>query len=762
MSGLGQRLVQERDLWRAVWQHVDAFLDRIESAQTNDASFATTMCSLFSVFDVIERARMRTVGYRLGAATPAVPGGAGLAAGALGSAVGRIPGVEECEFACAPYAVTTDSSGNAQIDDPPKIILERTVQLATFRDIKHGEVTLRTPTYEFGALNLATAWVVLDVGDGGLFPKDERQNAMDGTAKDGDGNPVPANFTAWSTLRAQRLAIVANPSSGSKPTPLSAQILTIPAPVTQAALNAIAAAATGFAGEIQADIATLEGAKTALAKAGVSDTVSGAIAAAQQAMTHQQQAFTAAATAIANHGVPGYGGLVAWSVLLATAEGTHALSGLPTAVAALDAAAASAMDEAVDNRIGYPDGPLRQLRMLQWSLRFFWEHRRGWMFWRHMRVLTGLYSAYMHSFTESLARVLKGQTSGLIYPGNTSGAAGVPLPANTMVGAQILVGATEIPISNVPDLTLLQAGRIAVIVGDRPTAAPVIDSSFDGSKLPPVRFKVPRLAVSVDAGPGLAGTPGLITTGTPIRDHYRALTHAELLRGAHEPGHPGDGHPARAKDGLVQALIAHRSRLALVLGEASGLDRPPAPAIARPYAGIARFALEGTITPQDNRLFLAALPPASQSGTGEQLLLAVPGEMLLLYGKDPHGEGWQTAIEVDRCVIVTGSEAKRDDGTGATPTPACCADDAYVMVIYLRQMYLPSQVTTLGDAFLHRSFAGFGPRSLVTRAMLPTDLDPTTSSTLSVGALTIAPRRDAELEVAWRVLDEWLPKGAPS
>lgn len=762
MSGLGQRLVQERDLWRAVWQHVDAFLDRIDSAQTNDSSYATTMCALYTVFDVIERARMRTVGYRLGAATPAVPQGVGLVAGDLGSAVNRIPGVEECEFACAPYAVTTDSDGNAQIDDPPKIIIERTVQLASFRDIKHGEVTLRTPTYEFGTLNLASAWIVLDVGDGGLFPKDERQKAMDGTATDSDNNAVPANFTPWSTLRAQRLALVANPSKGAKPVPLSAQILAIPAPITQAALNAIAASATSFASELQQDIATLSSAKSTLAKAGVSDKVTGAIAAAQQAMTQQQHAFTAAATAIANHGVPGFPGLVAWSTLLAQAEGTHASSGLPTAIQTLDSEAASAMNDAVDNRIGYPDGPLRQLRMLQWSLRFFWEHRRGWMYWRHLRVLSGLYSEYMTPFTESLARVLKGQTSGLIYPGNASGAAGVALPANTMVGAQALIGATEIALSNLPDLTLLQAGRIAVVEGDRPTAAPVIDSSFDGSKLPPVRFKVPKLAVSVDAGPGLAGTPGLITTGTPIRDHYRALTHAELLRGAHEPGLPGDGKPARAKDGIVQALIAHRSRLALVLGEASGLDRPPAPAMARPYAGIAKFPLEGTITPQDNRLFLATLPQASQSGTGEQLPLAVPGEMLLLFGNDADGEAWQTAIEVDRCVIVTGSEAKRDDGTGATPTPACCADDAYVMVIYLRQMYLPSQVASLSGAFLHRSFAGFGPRSLVTRAMLPLELDPTTASKLVVGTQQIEPRRDAELEVAWRMLDEWLPKGPPS
>jgi hypothetical protein len=80
------------------------------------------------------------------------------------------------------------------------------------------------------------------------------------------------------------------------------------------------------------------------------------------------------------------------------------------------------------------------------------------------------------------------------------------------------------------------------------------------------------------------------------------------------------------------------------------------------------------------------------------------------------------------------------------------------MVIYLRQMYLPSDITELHTAYLHRSFAGFGARSLMTRVMLPVELDPSTASSLTVGTTTIAPRRDPELEVAWRVFDDWIPK----
>jgi hypothetical protein len=494
----------------------------------------------------------------------------------------------------------------------------------------------------------------------------------------------------------------------------------------------------------------LNAAKVDLTDVGVDDTVLGAIAAAVQAMDTQAGNYDKAYAAMAGQGLPYGQTKTDWIALLQKAEGTTADSGLPTEIDKLDQAAIKGMNEAVENRIGYPDGPLRQLRMLQWTLRFFWDHRRGWMFWRHLKMLKPLYFAYMENFTGSLHRVLVGQTSGLVYPGNNQGAAGIPLPSNTKVGKQILVGATEIPLSSAPDLSLLQAGRIAIILGDRPTAGVAVDGLVDWKKMPPMRLKVPPLAVSIETGSKLAGTPGLIPVETPITDHYRALHQEELLRGAHEPGIPGDGKPARAKDAIVQSLIAHRSRLALVLGETGGDDRPAPPAMVRPYAAVSTFPLEGTITAQDNRLFLKNLPPTSKSGTGEQLPLAAPGEILLLTGTDSDGETWQTAVEVDRVVVVSGSEAKKDDGTGATPTPTCCKDDELVMVVYLRNCYLPGDITELSGAYLHRNFLGFGPRSLMARAMLPAELDPTTTV---AGA-----RRDPELEVAWRVLDDWLPK----
>jgi hypothetical protein len=740
-------------MWRAVWQTVDAFLDRIDSALGNDKPYAQTMCALLKVFGVIERARWRSSGYGLADAVPAAVQGVGMGSVSdLAGASGRIPGTEECEFACAPYAVKTTDDGTIEFDDPPHIILQRTITLAKFRDLKHGEVTLKTPTYEVGHLELGgVPWKAIDIGDGGLFDDDQRDDATNGNAKDGDGNPVPANFTRWSKLRHDRITAIAEPEDDDdKPLPLSEQVANWTSSTEASKVTEAANKAHGYAAQARSDINVLNNAKKELTDAGVNDDVLGAIAAAVQAMGNQAANYDKAYAAMAGHGLPYGQTRLDWIVLLQKAEGTTADSGLPTPIDKLDKAAIHGMDEAVENRIGYPDGPLRQLRMLQWTLRFFWDHRRGWMNWRHLRMLSPLYYAYMANFTDSLHRVLVGQTSGIVYPGNDQGAAGIPLPGNTKVGKQILVGATEIPLSSAPDLSLLQAGRIAIILGDRPTAGIAVAGLVDWRKMPPIRLKVPPLAVSVETGAKLPGTPGLIPVATPITDHYRPLTHDELLRGAHEPGIPGDGKPARAKDGIVQSLIAHRSRLALVLGENGGSDRPAPPAMVRPYATVSTFPLEGKVTAQDNRLFLKTLPPTSKSGTGEQLPLAAPGELLLLTGKDVDGETWQTAIEVDRVVVVTGAEAKRDDGTGATPTPTCCTDDERVMVVYLRSCYLPGDITELHGAYLHRNFLGFGPRSLLTRVMLPAELDPTT--------VVASARRDPELEVAWRVLDDWLPK----
>lgn len=731
MSALGRRLRAERDLWQAVWRHVDTFLDRIESSASDDQVHAETMCALFPVFDVIESSRKRSVGYRLDASLAAAPGGLGagghpiatVSAGDLKSGK-RIPGVEDCEFAVAAYRINSDG----EIDDPPWSFMTRSIALATFRDEKHGHVVLRTPTYEFGDLGGA-AMVAIDVGDSGLFPRAAREEAMNGGE---------AKFTKWKSLRDARVA-AAKMLGGSTAVSLSARLAALGYPATHVDLIDIGAEARAHAQRCRHDVGVLDQAKGRLSDIGLGAEVTGAIAAASATMHQQSLDFDEAANQLESpHGL-GYAALLAVGQRLAAAEGSPGLSGLPLTLEKLDVAAAQAMNEAVENRIGYPDGPLRQLRMLQWTLRFFWQHRTAWMAWRHGLVLARLYAEYMRGFTLSLERVLAGQPSG------------IPLPANSKFGRETLIGATEIPLAGIPNLSSLVAGQIVVVGGERPTAAPVVDVLFDGRKLPPMRLKVPPLAVSVATGKDVPGVPGLIKLATPLGDHHRRLDDDELRRSANRLGPAGDA--------IVQSLVAHRSRLALVLGDAGGGagKRPAPPVIANPYPGIHRFDLEGPITPSDNRLFLKSIPPASASGTGESLPIARPGEFVLLYGRDEEGVAWQTAVEVDHVVVTTGGEAKKDEVAGATPVPPCCGHDEPVMVVYVRSMQLPSDVQ-LDGAFLHRSFAGFGVQSLVTGVVLPETLDGDTSSTVQVGPDLLRPRRDPELRAAVRVFDDWMPK----
>jgi hypothetical protein len=731
---VGRRLNAERDLWQAVWKQMETFLDRIASARDDDEPHATTMCALLPVFGVIEGARVRSVGYRLDAALAATPGGAN-SAGAAIAAVGpaqllskaRIPGSEDCEFAVAGYAAPADGE---ELPDPAPALMTRSVTLDRFRDAKHGDVTLRVPTYEFGDL-AGAPMLVVEIGDGGLFPRGEREKAMNGDE---------FAFTTWKALRDARV-VAAQLTGADAARSLSSRLADLlrpeKYPPSLAELLAIGGAARANAQQCRADRGVLDGARASLADAGVASEVTGAIASASATMHQQSLDFDGAADQLSSPKVETLGFDDLWGVQarLVAAEGTPGPSGLPLALERLDSAAATAMNEAIENRIGYPDGPLRQLRMLQWTLRFFWEHRKRWMAWRHQLVLAPLYAAYTGTYTSSLQRVLSGQASG------------IPLPADSITGRDALVGSTELALAGVPDLSSLAAGQIVVVGGDRPTAAPVVDTLFDGRKLPPLRLKTTALAVSAETGRNLPGVPGLIKVETPLGDRYRPLDEDELRRGENRQG--------RAADGVVQSLVAHRSRLALLLGDAGAANRPAPPAMARPYPGIHRFDLEGTIAPGANRLFLKTLPPAAASGNGTLLPIARPGELLLLYGVDEEGEAWQTAVEVQQARKVTAREARAEEDGGATPPPPCCADEQDVMVVELRSMQIPHE---LHGAFLHRSFAGFGARSLMTGSVLPVQLDGDTTSEIHVGPDVIRPHRDPELAAAVRVLDEWMPK----
>lgn len=729
MTALGRRLQGERDLWKAVWRQMETALDRIDAARDQDEPHVKTMCALLPVFGVVERARHRANGYRLDDALGASPAGVGrgnVGGGQLVSTT-RIPGVEDCEFAVTGMKVDDDG----ELTDAA--FLWRTTTLAVFRDEKHGtDVVLRAPAYDFGALTGAPVVHVDGVIDGGFFTKDQRRKAADGEDQGDD------MFRTWAAVRNGRLDALDKDQLAADAPPLAAKLDGLGDHPSAVSLQALALEARDRAAACRSDELVLRGSEAILDEVGAAAAAE-AVAAAGAALADMAAHYESAASRLSD-GVLGYQERTSVRDSLQRGDGIRVPpSNLPAAIAALDAAAAAAMQEAVELRIGYPDGPLRQLRMLEWTLRFFWDQRRQWMRVRHRVVLSKLHQRYMGGFVRSLDRVLRGLSSE------------IPLPAGTTAGRDTMVGATELALGfdSPVDLGELVAGQIAVVGGSRPTAAAVVDVLVDRKKAPPQRLKVPPLVVSPEVGTDLPGIAGMIERGAPIgRSMPRVLAREEILTGHSRAG--------RGHDGLVQSLIAHRSRLALVLGEDGGSDRPAPPRMERPYASITEFAVEGEVSASDTRLFLSQVPPASASGTGERIGIARPGEVMLLRGVDADGDWWQTAIEVDRSEVLAVSEARAGEEVGQSPVPTCLCDDPDVMVVHVRAMQLRHPLT---QVVLHREFEGFGARCLVTEVMLPVDLDAdTASATASVGGQTVTVRRDPELAAAVKVLDQWMPK----
>lgn len=726
MTGLSRRVRAERDLWRAVWQQVEAFLDRIDAAADQDASHVRVMAALLPVFGVIERARRRADGYGLAAALPISPRGVGLpplAAAVLDEA--RLPGAEDCELAVAPYAVPAGADVPELGDDPPTV-LPGGVLLATFRDEAHaGDVQLLVPAYDFG--RLGATQLVAGAAKQGLFPLREREKAI---AADPDD---PFELTTWSALRDARLGAVAGGHDPSSAPTISAALAALPPSPPLAEYRAIGARAAAAAAECRGDAAILGGARGPLEEEGADDVLLGRLTAAADLLAAQAGDYDWAAARLQEHTAAQLAGeRPSIQARLEQADRPGG-GGLPIQLVRVDDSAREAIDPEVLARIAYPDGPLRMLRMLEQALRFFWNARRLWMTQRHALLTRPLLDRFFAPFVDSFARVTAGQGSGLALP------AGVTLAAVAQIGARELHLSAPVPPLPSP------LGRLLHVGGDRPTAAAVIDALDGGARL-----ATTPLPISVEAGARLPGLPGVIPAGAPVTAAFPPITDAEL-RGGRSASGP-------AADGPIEALVRHGSRLALVLGgPGAGKDRPDAPPLPAPYPTLASFEVVPPVGPSATRLVLAAIPPAAQSGTGAQLPAARPGELILLRGAADDGQFWQAVVEVDRCEVVSGGQARADDQIGDAAAPPCCAEEAPVMIVHVRSMQLPGDVTLTRAIALHRDFRGFGLRSLLSGAVLPIELDPATATvTVLDGGTTRTVLRDPELRTAMSVLEEWL------
>ncbi|QAT84711.1 hypothetical protein EJ065_3144 [Corallococcus coralloides] len=715
------RLSMELDGWQAAWKQLEAFLDRMDGVADQDAPHVQTVCALLPVFNVIERARSRAVGVALAPALAAAPRGEGLPAVSVGSLVGsesRLPGVEELEFAVG----TIGADGDGKLTGAA--LLAGTVTLFAFRDEKHGgEVAVRVPTYDFGPL--AASGTVEDAIDAGLFTTDQRKDAAESGV---------AELGTWTGLRTTRRAEL---QTTSETVSLSSVLDGLSVSSASSAFDPVASGATARQGECLADRNVLLQAKATLEEQGAAPELTDALQRAADSLQASATDYGAVATALQppRTVIASVSGLASLKTTLRRADSPGIPGQLSNELTTLDIEAGKGMDEAVASRLAYPDGSLRMLRTLEWSLRFHWVFRQRWFDVRNRAALAPLLTLVLKPFCDSLTRVLAGQSTG------------IPLVGPVALVKDTLTQATALSVTPTVDLGQVQPGHVAHVGGDRPTLALVLGWEVKGAEK---RLRIAPLNVSIATDAKLPGVAGLVRSGTPVDGSAVSVSSQELM-----DGHAATGPQA---DGVVQEIIALGAKLNLILGQGGGALGLVPPAVAAPYPG-QTFKLLPPVEVGATRLFLDGIPLASTSGSSKPVQVARPGELLLVRGADDEGTWWQGVATVDTVDVRTGAAARADDEVTTAPTPLGCGDDEEVVVITLRDLQMPKALVR--DVTLRRDFKGFGGPSLATGVMLPIELDSGTANvTVQDGGVTKTVLRDPELRAATTVLKSWL--GVPT
>lgn len=713
-----KRLRMELDVWQAAWKQLEAFLDRVDDAAGQDEPHAKVVCALLPVFGVIERARKRARGVALSPPLACAPRGAGLGSvgvGTLGGADSRVPGVEELEFAVA--GIASDNDGKLTNDAE----LAGTTTLFAFRDEKHGgDVQVRAPTYDFGPL--ASNGSVTGVVDAGLFSRDQRKDATL------NGNIA---MKTWQKLRDERVAKLPSPSATAQP--LSSTLDALHSYSKKTDLTAVANGAAALRDECKADKDTLSSAVKPLDEEGAS-TVVDAINQATNALQTQMDRYDAVAKGLTGAALASLteAQLVQLKATLHLADAPDVAGHPPKAIEDLDAAAASAMNDEVNARLAYPDGPLRMLRALEWALRFQWVFRLNWFKVRNQVSLKPLLKRVLSVFTDNLSRLLSKQPTGF--------------PLALAVAKDTATQATTLSVTSSADLTNVKPGQLAVIGGDRPALAIVLGWEAKGGSKPERRLKISALNASIATGAKLPGVAGMVQLGAPVNAGPVSFTADELLTGNASAGPQANG--------LVQEVIALASRMALVLGKDTHPLGLAPPVVAAPYPSVTFDVLE-PVEVGATRLFLQSAPPASASGSTKSVPVARPGELLLIRGADEEGTWWQSVVQVDSVDVRSAASAKDDDAATGTPVPPCCEDDDEIVVITLRDMQLPKSLVR--NVTLRRDFKGFGGPSLATGVVLPIEVDPDTATlTEPDSGKNQVVLRDPELRAAVSILKTWV------
>ncbi|BBX36198.1 hypothetical protein MMAG44476_03962 [Mycolicibacterium mageritense DSM 44476 = CIP 104973] len=774
-----RRLRQEVDLWSAMWQQVETFVDRISGAADSDATARRQVQALLTVAAVIERARQPTETRSLGA--PVVAGLPTAKVDRSGTSepvadpwspadrTARLPGLDDLELAAGP--VSTVNVANEPIDGDLTMVRLMAARAVPVRvDPRAGVVTLGAmPSYSPQSGTAAATIVgptdrLVDIqgADGelaGLFSVTRRVLATMGT------EPDTEHVRSWGELAAARRAAVTDatkisldpPSAAGRAALLAAQATalveslraaTIPAAAAAGALAALIAtrAAQGNLGAgADADADALADAAEILDDEGTDDAALpddvNALAAALRGTPAAQQALVAAITALAaapTSTARQDAVLTRARALGLTASASRLLS-VPVEAGPLRAE----LDKAVAGRLQYPDGSLRMLRTMEAAFAWTWPQRVRWFTTRRDLVLAPLLARFRAPFHTSLRALIDGGDTGLLALGLTVG------PTVAVSATQVVTGE---PDSLLPTVDDIEPGQVGVIGGDRAAAVTILGVGAAHGR---VTLDVVPVRVSVAAGAGLAG---LIPGGSDIEASAAGLTPDELRTGESAQG--------PAADGLVAETLALWSRLCAVFGRAT-VEAESAP-VPDPAGGpLQHVPWLGTVPARATTLVLTDLPAAMWDRTDPEdpVPRAVrAGETLLLRGTaQPEGGGPATVVqgvvEVDTVVRTTGSMLDAMDlaaagrlstvaPSGDDTPPFRCGPEADVAVVTLRRNTVDVALT--GPVTLRRDFTGFDAMSLATGRMLPPEL---------FGAAPSGPAgvdRSREFSYANEVFTDWL------
>lgn len=760
-----RRLLFEIDAWRTAWQQVEAFLDRIEDAADQDASTARRVYAALPLATLVEREHIRREtphGHGLHAPLGGAPRGADQparsahhfldTAGTAGPGT-RVPGPEQIEAAVA--AVAVDAESDTLFGATPTADLQPSLHIFDLRDAG----ALVFPTYDFGRLTERARPVIFE---GGLFPQPhgvflpvaERRNARFVAAQLGfvpdTWGQLPDDFpgagsqaedapfrVSWSDARQDRRDAVEGKtltqleSDGRYAyTPAPRDSLTegvlrdlrdrLPAERHQSTWRAEVQAARDQAAadalEREGERAVLAGATAPLTEEGAAEALLTALSAAVEGWETIASADRDIADAL--------GGPLDQLVVGDFEAALAALRRRPDPwplLQALDAELKQQLDADVDARTAYPDGSLRLLRGLESGFRNYWQFRKFWFTKRRAQTLQPVLDRFLSAFAADLDAVAGGRSTS--FPG-------------TLVVAQpTAAGSPVLPVAG-GDLSTLQPGQIAVAAGPRPTFVVVV--GLEPGPTGGLRLKIEPLRVSLVTKPELDPSAGLLLQGTALGPGPAAsYSDQEKKSGRSTTG---------AADGLLTSLARLWSQLRLLKGDDVEVDLP------HPFPLSSTLSPLGPIATGDRllKIRVADLPPGVPLDTEEDPplpLVARPGELLRLRGRDAHGDTWQTAVEVQS---LTRTTLQTLAGGPEGPGPECDETDE-VVVVQVAATGLPEDLVSHLE--LGRDFAGFGAPSLATGTVLPPEVDPDTLTPAQSNGRALL--RDPELSVATRLLARW-------